>query len=166
MCNNGEELIISKEAQCNTGLGELSLLLSIDSLIRAELSSSWWLHSGWFWTRIIKAHVGTTASLLTIRLMLNRYNAAYEQSREKYLQQSMSACWSKSNVWMATNAKSWRNKNKGKWCSMGYEVIDLMGRKVFSGSRSFRGTDKRIARFMAVREALSKAKDAWFIQAI
>lgn len=49
---------------------------------------------------------------------------------------------------------------------MGYEVIDLMGRKVFSGSRSFRGTDKRIARFMAVREALSKAKDAGFIQAI
>ena len=35
---------------------------------------------------------------------------------------------------------------KGKWCSMGYEVIDTKGRKVFSGSRSFRGTDKRIAR--------------------
>ena len=35
---------------------------------------------------------------------------------------------------------------KGKWCSMGYEVIDTKGRKVFSGSRSFRGTGKRIAR--------------------
>ena len=35
---------------------------------------------------------------------------------------------------------------KGKWCSMGYEVIDTKGRKFFSGSRSFRGTDKRIAR--------------------
>ena len=116
MCNNGEELITSKEAHCNTGLGELSLLLSIDSLIRAELSSSWWLH--WvIWNQRNKMiheqqHVDTTTSLLTSRSLLNRYNAAYEQSREEYLQQSKSACWSKSNKWMATNAKSWRNKSK------------------------------------------------------
>ena len=34
---------------------------------------------------------------------------------------------------------------KGKRCRMGYIVIDTKGRKVFRGSRSFRGTDKIIA---------------------